>query len=303
MRGVSAHPLRPEVDVVVPFAGSDAALGALVARLAELRLAPGDTVTVADNRPRAADRSHGRCRVVAAGDFRGSYHARNVGARGGSAPWILFLDADVQPIPDLADRLFDPPPAAGTGALAGGVIDQPPPYEGRATARRYAWLKSSMSQEHTLGHAAGAFAQTANCAFRREAFDAVGGFADSARSGGDADLCLRLAASGWELEYRPAAGVVHVNRATIAGMLAQRARHGAGAAWIGSRHPGALPARSLPGVLRWSFGEVGAGLRARMRGDRDAALVHVLDGPAVLAFELGRRLPNRRVWQPRARAR
>ncbi len=41
---------RLAADVVVPFAGSETALDALVLRLHELRLAAGDTVVVADNR-------------------------------------------------------------------------------------------------------------------------------------------------------------------------------------------------------------------------------------------------------------
>jgi GT2 family glycosyltransferase len=178
--------------------------------------------------------------------------------------------------------------------LAGAVIDEPPPAGERGPAAlRYAWLKSSMSQEITLGHEGAEFAQTANCAVRRQAFADVGGFADEARSGGDADLCFRLRAAGWGLESRPGAGVLHRNRTTIPRMLAQRARHGAGAKWLGRRHPGVLPARSVPGVIWWGVRRAANGAAALARGDRDAALLGFLDGPAVLAFELGRRLPNR----------
>ena len=145
------------------------------------------------------------------------------------------------------------------------------------------------------------FAQTAHCAVRREAFEAVGGFVDAVRSGGDADLCFRLAAAGWELESRPGAAVVHRNRTTVPRMLAQRARHGAGVAWLEDRHPGTFPARRLPGLLWWSTRRAASGLAALARGDRDRALVGLLDGPAVWAFELGRRLPNRRLLQPRQR--
>jgi GT2 family glycosyltransferase len=291
---------RPAVDVVVPFAGSAARLDGLIERLSALPLGPRDTLVVADNRSGAQSFVRGAVHVLAAGDFRGSYHARNLGARAGSAPWLLFVDADVTPAPDLLDRLFDPTPGERTAVLAGAVHDEEPAPGRGSLAQRYAWLKASMSQEHTLGHAA-AFAQTANCAVRREAFAAVGGFADEVRSGGDADLCLRLTAAGWALESRPAAVVVHGNRQTVPRMLAQRARHGAGAAWVGQRHPGALPARSLPGVAWWGVRRAASGLRALAGGDRDGALVGLLDGPAVLAFELGRRLPNRRLRQPRRR--
>ena len=44
-------------------------------------------------------------------------------------------------------------------------------------------------------------------------------FREDVRSGGDADLCWRLAAAGWELERRTGAAVVHRNRATIGALL------------------------------------------------------------------------------------
>jgi len=265
---------RPAVDVVVPFAGSVDARTTLQARLEAVSLRAGDTLTVAER--------------------RGSYRARNAGAREGSASWLLFLDADVEPPRDLLDRLFEPPPDERTAVIAGAVLDEPPPRGRRGPAAlRYAWLKSSMSQELTLADKRWGFAQTACCAVRRAAFEEVGGFADEARSGGDADLCYRLTAAGWRIESRPGAAVLHRNRTTVPRMLAQRARHGAGARWLSRRYPGAFPARSWPGLAWWSVRRAAAGTAALLRGDRDGALVGWLDGPAVWAFELGRLLPNR----------
>jgi GT2 family glycosyltransferase len=282
---------RPDVDIIVPFVGSDEALARIVHMLTALGVQPGDTRTIADNRAGApaTGRRSGPVALLPAGDRRGSYHARNLAARAGCAPWLLFLDADVEPAPDLLERLFEPPPDAHAGVLAGAVHDQPPSPDASA-ATRYAWLRSSMSQRHTLAHG---FAQTANCAVRRAAFEAVGGFADEARSGGDADLCLRLADAGWTLEERPAAGVVHQGRATVRGLVRQRARHGAGAAWVHRRHPGVLPPRRTPGLAWWSVRRAATGVRALARGERDEALLGLLDPPLVWAFELGRLLPNR----------
>ncbi|MEJ7787040.1 MAG: glycosyltransferase family 2 protein [Solirubrobacteraceae bacterium] len=291
------------MDVVVPFSGTDEQLGGLVARLSVIRRGPGDTVVIADNRPRARTHARGDIDILATGDFRGSYHARNAGARLGSAPWLLFIDSDATATPDLLDRLFEQVPSERTAVLAGAVVDEPPEPGTGTLAQRYAWLKSSMSQEHTLGHESAAFAQTANCAVRRDAFAAIGGFADQVRSGGDADLCLRLARAGWELESRPGAAVIHHNRATVPRMLAQRARHGAGAGWLSREHPEALPARSFPGVLWWGARRAATGIGRLARGDRDAAIMALLDGPAVIAFEVGRRLPNRRLLQPLRRHR
>jgi GT2 family glycosyltransferase len=290
------------VDVVLPFRGSDADLERVAERLARLTIGAGDTLTIADNRPGAADATRGPVRILGAGERQTSYHARNRGVAAGSAPWLVFVDADVLAPPDLLDRYFARAPAATTGVLAGAVVDEQPD-SGAAAATRYAYLKSSMSQEVTLADDAWPFAQTANAAVRREAFAQVGGFEESVRSGGDADLCFRLRAAGWDLERREEAAVVHRNRATVPRMLAQRARHGAGAAWLARRWPGALPRRRWPGLALWSARRAAHGLAATARGDRDEALLGLLDGPAVWAFELGRLIPNRPRPRPRPRLR
>lgn len=283
---------RPSVDVVLPFRGSDAQLALVVERLAALELGPGETVTVADNRAGSADAAQDHVSILGAGELQTSYHARNRAAAQGSAAWIVFLDADVLPPPDLLDRYFATPPHETTGVLAGAVVDEEPP-PAAAPAPRYAWLKQSMSQEITLSHAGWAFAQTANAAVRRQAFEQVGGFEPNIRSGGDADLCFRIKAAGWELERRPEAAAIHHNRQTIPRMLAQRARHGAGANWLAHRWPGALPRRTWPGLALWSIKRTIQGLKAAASNDRDRALLGLLDGPAVWAFELGRLIPNR----------
>ena len=289
---------RPAVDVVLPFRGSQDQLDRVVARLASLDRRPGDSVTIADNRPGAGDQEDGDVRIVGAGELQTSYHARNAAVARGGAPWIVFLDADVEPPADLLARYFARLPGDEVGILAGAVVDGDAPPEARA-APRYAFLKSSMSQEVTLAHDGWAFAQTANAAVRRAAFERVGGFEERLRSGGDADLCFRARAAGWTLERREEAAVVHHNRQTVPRMLAQRARHGAGAAWLSHRWPGALPRRRWPGLAVWSLRRAAHGAFAAVRGDRDGALLGLLDGPAVWAFELGRLIPNRPLPRPR----
>ena len=269
--------MRPAVDVVVPVAGRTEEIAAVRRRMAVLTLAEGDTLTVVDD-----------------GRGHGSYAARNRGAAGGRAPWLVFVDADVRPAADLLDALFAVAPGERTGVLAGGVRDDP---SATTFAQRYARANAAMAQDATLDGIGRPFAQTANCAVRREAFAAVGGFRGEARSGGDADLCFRLADAGWDLERRDDAIVVHDNRATVRALVRQRVRHGAGAGWLEREHPGSLPPRRLPGLALWGARRAATGAGALARGDRDAAAHGLLDGPLALAFELGRRLPN----EPRLR--
>jgi glycosyltransferase involved in cell wall biosynthesis len=292
--GPEPAPARPAVDVVVPFYGPRESLERLVRSLAALELRPGDTVTVADNRPPGAEAvaGVGAVRVVPAGERRSSYYARNVGAAQGTGEWLLFLDADVLPRPGLVDRYFERAPGERAGVLAGAVEDEECD-PGAPAAARFAALVGAMSQGNTLGSGRFAYVQTANCAIRRSAFEAVGGFEDGIRSGGDADICFRLRAAGWEIEPRSAAAVVHASRRELRLLLRQRARMGAGAAWLEQRHPGSFPPRGLPGLAVWSLGSLARACESRLRGRRDEAIVAALDPLTVWAFELGRRLPNR----------
>jgi GT2 family glycosyltransferase len=278
---------RSAVDVVIPFAGSAEALRALITRLAPIALAikPGDTLTVADNRAPTAPEVAGDAGVgvIRAPGRRSSYHARNTAARAHAAPWLLFIDADVDWDATILDRYLDPPPDDRTAILGGGVIDadlSPNP----TAAERYSVRNSTMASATTLERQDGLpYAQTANCMVRRTAFERCGGFVDDIRSGGDADLAFRLQTSGWRLERRPDARVVHRNRRTIAALLEQKARHGAGARWLNRAHPGSFPPRRKPGLALWSATELAKS------HNRDA----LLDVAAVWAFELGRALPNR----------
>ncbi len=280
---------RPAVDLVVPFRGSAQELSALRSRLGVVVTRPQDTVTVVDNSPRP----HGGG-DVSAPQLQTPGFARNRGAERGHAEWLLFVDADVVPPPSLIDDYFAPPPAAATGLLAGGVRDEPA-APGAGPAARYSYLRESMSQEMTLQHGEWAFVQTANCALRRAAFEAVGGFREGIRAGEDADLCFRLRDAGWGTERREHAVVAHRNRSSVRALLAQKACHGAAGAWLDRRYPGSFPARRLPGLTWWGVRRAVGGVTAAIRDrSRDEALFAVMDPLTTLAYELGRSLPNHR---------
>ena len=281
---------------MVPFKGDRTSLERLTHALGSLRRRPGDTITIVENTPGQPADSTAResIRIVVANQRATPGFARNAGAALGNAEWLVFLDADTQPEEDLLDRYFDPPPAATTGLLAGGVLDEPV-APGASAAARYAYLKDSMSQGQTFRLQQWGFAQFANAACRRRALEDVGGFRDDIRAGEDADLTYRLRQGGWEIERRELARVTHRNRQTVRAFIAQKAIHGAGAAWLDQAYPGSLPPRRRPGLIWWGIRHAAAGLaRAALQRDRDAALQAVFDPLEQLSYEFGRSLPNRR---------
>lgn len=287
---------RPGADVVIPF-GGPGSLEDICARAAELRLGSGDTVTVVDNRPMAPPLTtrFGAVCVLRASERQTPAFARNRGVAAGSADWLVFLDADCRWEPDLLDRYLQQAPAEGVAVLAGAIRDAGSPAGRREPlAVRYARLSEFMSQDATMNRGRWSYAQTANCAVRRVAFETVGGFRADARAGEDADLCLRLVAAGWTLDARPAAAVVHQSRDSMRALLGQCAIHGAGVAWLDARHPGAAPARRWPGLALWSLRRWRTCVVAMVRGDGDAAVTALIDPVTTWAYELGRRRANRR---------
>lgn len=287
---------RPSVSVVVPFLGSDADLQALVGRLGQLNRRAGDELIVADNRGGGAEAPERDGVVIQpAGGMRSPSFARNGGVARSAGEWIVFIDADTEPDPDLLDAYFEPAPAEDTGILAGGIQDVPAATAGGppSLTARHAVARGHMEDRMTLERARFAYAQTANCAIRRSAFLDIGGFVAEARAGEDADLCFRLAEQGWGLERRPRAVVGHRTRSTLRGSLSQLVRHGSGAAWCNRRHPGSFPAptpRAFAGRMAAELRRAGSAAAA---GDREAAEFALLDLAEGLAFAAGRLVSNR----------
>jgi GT2 family glycosyltransferase len=280
--------LRPTVSVICPFAGNAAAGRAALEALGQLRLGPGDEVLVADNTAEgvlAAAPAPPGIEVVVTRAKHQAYTARNEAAVRASGEWLLFTDADCRPGHDLLDRYFEPPPGERCGALAGEVVAA----AGRGLVAGYGAARALLGQAAFLSHPYRPMAVTANLLVRRAAFEAIGGFAEGIRSGGDADLCWRLQEAGWELGHRPAAVVAHAHRDTLGGLLRQVARDSAGNAWLEARHPGSrVPVRPLRGLGRAAAGSLW--FAATLRPHR--AAYKVIDGCVIAAQAAGLRRPN-----------
>jgi GT2 family glycosyltransferase len=276
---------RPGVSVIVPFAGPQAELEEMVRRLAALDVGPDDELLLVDNRPAHTPPAGGLppgVGILHAGDVGSSWYARDAGVRETRAEWLLFIDADTLPVPDILDRYFACPPSAGAGVVAGGVRDW---TTSRAICARYISARRKMDQQITLSYPYRPYAQTANCLVRRLAFDEIGGFPTHAMSAGDADLCWRLQDAGWLLESQPDAFVDHENRTRFYDLFRQLARHGAGLAWLERRYAGSSPAPTLRDLI----GRIPHYLLAAARApDRDEALFALFDLVCLYARDAGR---------------
>ncbi len=284
--GALAPAQREAVAVVVPFAGDAAAAQRLVARLAAIERCDGDELILVDNsRDGAASAiEHREVRIIRAAAEWSSYHARNTGARTASAPWLLFIDDDCEPGPGLLDAYFVPAPGDRCGAVVGAIRSPPKPG---GLLEAHADAAEVLLQSRGMTHPLMPYGVTANLLVRRAALEALGGFHEGIRSGGDAEFSWRLQDAGWTLEYRQRAVVVHGHRATLRALLRQYVRYGAGAAWL-SRHrddPRAripLGARRVKGVAI----DLAAGRLARA-GVRTGEIV------TTIVARMGALAPNR----------
>jgi glycosyltransferase involved in cell wall biosynthesis len=267
-----------------------------------LQLAPGDSVVVVDNTQHEStrhlaegqSRDAGRVRLLRASRIATPAFARNRGAASGSAEWIVFIDADAAPGPDLLDQYFAREPGTRTALIAGGILDEEVPPDGPLAAR-YAYLRGAMRQQDTFNFGEWGYPKTANVACRRTAFEAVGGFTDEIRAAEDADLTYRLRAAGWEVERREQAAVVHFSRQTTWGLLKQKALWGAGGAWLERKYPGSIELARGRGAIRWGASSTLREVRRAARERTRDALIYALLRPLeAIAYEAGRLISNER---------
>lgn len=282
---------------MVPFFGSVADGREMLGALSVLRLGPQDEIVVADDTPEGvleAVSLPDRVRVVHAPLQQSSYYARNVGAESSSRPWLLFLDSDCRPAPDLIDRYWSPPPAGGSGIVSGVVRAA----EQRELIARYAASRGHINPRayDRPGHRPAGV--TANLLVRRDAWEAVGGFHEGIRSGGDVEFCLRVQDAGFAFEWRTGAVVEHAHVTTLRALLRKTRRHAAGRAFVDARYPGhSAPQPVLPGVARAVVGTVVWAVLLRPR----RALFKAIDGLFLVVHGLGRLGSNRAPGGPVAR--
>ncbi|MFJ4327954.1 glycosyltransferase family 2 protein [Streptomyces tricolor] len=187
----------PAYTVVVPTIGRPC-LAECLRALAAADGHPPHEVVVVDDRPapdgeltlQTAGQLLDRVRTLRTGG-KGPAAARNAGWRTVRTPWTVFLDDDVQVLPDWSRRLADDLREAGPDV--GGVqgrLRVPLPPDRRPTD----WERTTKGLENAAW-------ATADMAYRTEALKRTGGFDERFPRAfrEDADLALRVQRAGWSL--------------------------------------------------------------------------------------------------------
>jgi glycosyltransferase involved in cell wall biosynthesis len=187
----------PAYTVVVPTIGRPC-LAECLRALAGAEGHPPHEVIVVDDRPEcdgdlplaAAGPLLDRIRILRTGG-KGPAAARNAGWRSVATPWTVFLDDDVQVLPDWSRLLAQDLHEAGEDV--GGIQGQlrvPLPLDRRPTD----WERGTKGLENAAW-------ATADMAYRTEALARTGGFDERFPRAfrEDADLALRVQRAGWTL--------------------------------------------------------------------------------------------------------
>ena len=163
---------------------------------------------------------------------RGPAAARNHGAREARGDVLAFTDADCVPRPDWIERLvagFD----SGVVAVGGTYgIANPECLLAKMVHEEIATRHSRFDDEVD-------FVGSFNVAYRREAFEAVGGFDEQfpCASAEDNDLAYRLTDAGGRLRFARDAVVGHYHPVSLGPYLRTQMRHGFWRVKLYAKHP------------------------------------------------------------------
>src|SRR5207249_2373755 len=100
---------------------------------------------------------------------------------------LAFTDADCVPDPGWLRALVAPLAAPDVGGVAGGIEA----HRAVSLVERYQ-ARRALRAERAFAHPVLPFAQTANAAYPRAVFEALGGFDATIVFGGDLDLSWRM---------------------------------------------------------------------------------------------------------------
>lgn len=235
----SAHVVpeaRPRVSVVVCAYNAAATIDECLTSLEQLRYPDFEVIVVNDgstDQTGAIAARHPIARLITTPNS-GLATARNIGLHEATGDIVAYTDADVRVDPEwlrfLVQRFADDDVVAVGGP---NIVPADDPWIAQCVARAPGAPTHVLLDDRTAEHIPGC-----NCAFRRDALAAIGGFNPIfVRAGDDVDVCWRLQARGGRVGFAPAALVWHHHRASVRGYLRQQIGYGEGETWLLHEHP------------------------------------------------------------------
>jgi len=229
--------MTPLVSVVIPFynrAGDvDRCLGSVLRQRPpfEFEIVAVDNKS-SDGTPERL-RTH-PVRVVSCGR-PGPSAARNAGVKAARGSIVAFADSDCIASRCWLENLVAPMLRDERVVAVGGAI------KGLRHSSGPAWFLTAERILDQRRFFDGDFMQppffaTANCAMRRDAILAVGGFDERLRVGEDADLCWRVFDRGGRIAFVRSAVVLHDHRQSFDALWRMAAQYGEGTAALRARH-------------------------------------------------------------------
>ncbi|MBI2456225.1 MAG: glycosyltransferase [candidate division NC10 bacterium] len=244
------------VTVIVPVFNARRTVDGCLQALGRLT-PPADQVILVDNGStdgsyeRLAAFANGRPGVMLLREARrGPAPARNAGIRAAAGEILAFLDSDCVAEPGWLGALLPAFEDPTIGAAAGRLGWTPPETLAELFSSLFTLQSPGAGARYARWTPGGGGFPTANLAVRRRLAEELGGFAENTIAGEDHDLCARIYAAGYTLQYLPEAVVQHHHRVTFRAMLRQGFVFGQGHPFLIRRHLGRglwldLPGRSV----------------------------------------------------------
>lgn len=223
----------PDVSVVIPAHNGVPMLGEQLDALLRQTYDGTLEVVVADNLSTdgTADFARQWCnrldvRVVAATGGKGVNHARDAGVRAAGADRVLICDADDVVCDEWVQRMV-------VGLDRDDHVGGPLRLHRLNHADVVAWYPKDSQDALAQGPGLLPYAVGANCGFRREVFDAIGGYDTTLAEGGDdVDFSWRAQHAGFTVGFVPGAWIDYRLRHDLRGLYRQMRGRGRGVATL-----------------------------------------------------------------------
>lgn len=160
---------------------------------------------------------------------QGSYAARNLGIKNSKGEIICFTDDDCIAERDWIRNLVNGYKIEQIGGVGGKIVG----YNITKILERYVEDIGGLGQEKFQN----IFSVTANASYRKKVLDEIGVFDPYFKSGGDADLGIRVNLKKYKILYSPDALIFHKHRISINALSRQFFKYGTGYVRLHRKYP------------------------------------------------------------------